>query len=54
MFTLPNETRQHMVTALKHLELFVNKVNCAILRENIVLAVSKMAKEPLLGVTTSS
>jgi len=33
IFNLPNETHQHMVIALKHLELFSDKVNWATLRE---------------------
>ena len=46
--------RQHMVTDLKHLELFADKVNWVILRENGALLVSKMTKAPLFGVITSS
>ena len=43
-----------MVTALKHLELFVAKVNGAVVRENGALPVSKITKVLLPGVTTSS
>ena len=31
IFSLPNETSQHMIIALKHLEFFADKVNWAIL-----------------------
>jgi len=53
IFSLLDEMRQHMVAALKHLELFADKVNWAILRENGVLLVNKMTKAPLPGVATS-
>jgi len=46
IFSLPNEARQHMVTPLKHPELFSDKVNWGNLRENGVLPVSKMTKAP--------
>jgi len=36
-----------MGTALKHLKLFADKVNMAILREKGVLSVSKITKAPL-------
>jgi len=43
-----------MVAALKHLELFANKVHWVLLRENGVFPVGKMTKAPLFGVATSS
>jgi len=43
-----------MVIALKHPQLFSDKVNWAILRENGLLPVSKMIKAPCPGVATSS
>jgi len=43
-----------MVVALKHPELFTDKVSWAILKENDVLPVSKMTKAPFPGVATSS
>jgi len=46
IFSPPNEMHQHMVTALKHPELFSDKVNWATLRENGVLPVSKTTKAP--------
>jgi len=50
---LPNEMLQHIVAALKHPELFIDRVNCAILRENGVLPINK-TKAPLPDVGTSS
>jgi len=46
--------RHHMVTTLKHPELFAAKVTWAILSENGVLLVSKMTKTPFPSVATSS
>jgi len=43
-----------MIVALKHADLFANKVKWAILKENGVLSVSKMIKPPLPGAATSS
>jgi len=43
-----------MVTDLKHLELFADKVSCAIIREIGVLPVSDMTKAPFPRVATSS
>ena len=54
IFCLFDETCQHMVTALKHSELFANEVQQAILRENCVLLVSKITKAHFLSVATSS
>ena len=54
ILSLPDETCQHMVAALKHPKLFADKVNWVVLRENGVLPVSKMTKAPLPGITTSS
>ena len=54
IFILSDETRQHMVTAIKHPELIANKVSWATLKENGVLLESKMTKAPLLGVATYS
>jgi len=54
IFSQPNETHQHMVIALKHPELFSDKVNWAILRENGVLPANTMIKALLHRVVTSS
>ena len=59
IYSLPNEMHQNMVAALKHAEVFDDKVNEIIPRENGGLLVNKelyntMTKEPLLGVVTSS
>jgi len=43
-----------MIAALNHPKLFADKVNRVILRENGVLPVSKMTKEHLPGVVSSS
>ena len=43
-----------MIATVKHLDVFTNGVNWAILIENGALLVSKMTKAPLLGVATSS
>jgi len=59
IFSLPNETRQHMVATLKHPELFADKVNWVVLRKNESLPVykahcCKMTKKALPGAVTSS
>jgi len=43
-----------MVAALEHPELFADKVNWVIIRENGILPVSKKTKSPFPDVTTSS
>ena len=39
IFSLPDKTRQHMVATLKHVELFADKANWVVHRENVMLPV---------------
>ena len=48
IFSLLDKKRQHMAISFKHPELFADKVNWAVLRENGVLPFSKMTKAPFL------
>jgi len=54
IFSLLEKRHSHIIAALKHIELFADKVNWAIVGENGVLLASKMIKAPLPGVATSS
>ena len=54
IFSLSDEKCQHMIITLKHPELFADKANLVILRENKVFPINKMTKAPLPGVATSS